>query len=253
MRQQIAQLTNLVKCNTREYYIPDPIKQLSECSGNRKELIIWFDEVDQLYHTFKVKRENGTPDSMNAHYVQATKNKVKGEARMTLCANGNPETIPEIKQVLIQHYGDQRDLATNLSHLFHTKRADRSNLKFYSDMKELSSKLEMNLTLNPVTTTALVEMLVVTKYLDNSIIRQSRPAALEYAYQAVCINQNADSRNRSAKKTFPHGGSDNINKNKSNDRRENKYDSKPNAKFVAKKPFVRKSDFKAKAEMYNRE
>ncbi|XP_062557727.1 uncharacterized protein LOC134222581 [Armigeres subalbatus] len=115
LKQQIAELTNLVRGNSNTYQVPDPIKQLSEFSGNKNELTMWLDEVDQLYNTFKVKGQNGAPDSMNAYYIQAIKNKIKGDARQILCVNGNPATIPDIKKVLLQHYGDQRDIATNIN------------------------------------------------------------------------------------------------------------------------------------------
>lgn len=57
----------------------------------------------------------------------------------------------------------------------------------------------MNINLNPIPINNLIEMLTITKYLDNvgkplaSIIRQSKPTILEQAYQSVCINRNAES------------------------------------------------------------
>lgn len=57
----------------------------------------------------------------------------------------------------------------------------------------------MNINLNPILINNLIEMLTITKYLDNvgkplaSIIRQSKPTILEQAYQSVCINRNAES------------------------------------------------------------
>lgn len=50
LKSQIAELTELIRGNANLFHIPDPIKQLSEFSGNRKEFIIWLDEVDQLYN-----------------------------------------------------------------------------------------------------------------------------------------------------------------------------------------------------------
>lgn len=202
LKDQIAQLMEIVRGSTSIFQVPDPIKQLSEFSGNKKELVIWLDEVDQLYDSFKIKGLDGEPDSMNAYYVQAIKNKVKGEARQTLCVNGNPNTIPEIKRVLMQHYGDQRDIATNLNLLFNIKKGEKSHLKFYHDIREMEMKLKSNLQINPLSSTQLLEKIVITKYLDNiseplaSIIRSAKPKTLEEAFQAVSLNQNAEIRSK---------------------------------------------------------
>lgn len=200
LKLQIAELTNIISGNANAYSVPDPIKQLSEFNGNKKELTIWLDEVDQLYDTFKIKGQNGGPDTMNAYYVQAIKNKIKGEARVTLCANGNPTSIPEIKRVLLQHYGDQRDIATNLNLLFNIRKGDKTHNKFYMEIKELETRIKSNLQLNPLSTIELLEKITITKYLDNiqeplaSIIRTTNPSNLEDAYQYVTLNQNAERR-----------------------------------------------------------
>lgn len=242
-----------------KFKLPDPIKNMSDFSGNKKEMAAWLEELDELYSMYLVKGEEDAPDTFPGHYLRAIKNKIKGEARTIICANGNPNTIPGIRKVLVENYGDHKDLATNLSHLFHIKRGDRNNLKFYNDMKELSTKLKTNLNLNPIQMNDLIEMLIITKYLDNigeplaSIIRQSHPATLEVAYQAVCINQNAEARNRPANsKTFPRHN-DSSNRNKYNNS-ENKNDPKSNSKPSFKqRPFSHKSTLKAKAEVHNNE
>ncbi|XP_055623367.1 uncharacterized protein LOC129766797 [Toxorhynchites rutilus septentrionalis] len=216
----------------------------------KKELPAWLEELEEIYQMYLVKGDNNAPDTIPSHYMRAIKNKIKGDARTVLCANGNPNTIPGIKRVLSEIYGDQKDLATNLSHLFHMKRGDRNNHKFYTDVKELSTKIKMNLSLNPLQTNDLIEILIVTKYLDNigeplaSIIRQSKPTTLEDAYQSVCINQNAEVRNRPSYSKFP--------------RQKDNYKDKPNSNGEAKsnpprfKPAA-KPFHKNKAEVHNNE
>lgn len=251
LQATVAELQELLTGNSRQFdkfKLPDPIKNMSDFSGNKKELAAWLEELDELYDMYLVKGDDGEPDTIPSHYMRAIKNKIKGDARTILCANGNPNTIPSIKRVLLENYGDQRDLATNLSLLFNMKRGDRNNLKFYTDIKELSSKLKTNLTLNPVHTGDLIEMLIVTKYLDNigeplaSIIRQSRPSSLEAAYQAVCINQNAESRVRNTKPHYRPGSSDKNNESST---------SKLNPKRVYKNPVPQKYDRKIKAEVHH--
>lgn len=244
LKQQIAELTNLVRGNANTYQVPDPIKQLSEFSGNKNELIIWLDEVDQLYNTFKVKGQNGAPDSMNAYYVQAIKNKIKGEARQTLCVNGNPTTIPEIRKVLLQHYGDQKDIATNINLLFNAKKGEKTHQRFYNEIKDLESRIKSNLQINPLSSTELLERIVITKYLDNiqeplaSIIRSTNPSNLEEAFQSVTINQNAETR-----RPFPKNKPPALNKYSGNNgnysgakqgSNPNQNKSRPSVKFVQK-------------------
>lgn len=264
LQAQIAELSALVRNPNNSYNgrvdkfsLPDPIKNMSEFTGNKKELAAWLEELDELYSMYVVKGENGAPDTLPGHYMRAIKNKIKNEARTTLCANGNPNTVPLIKQVLLENYGDQRDLATNLSHLFNMKRGDRSHHKFYADVKELCSKIKMNLTLNPIHINTLIEILTITKYLDNvgeplaSIIRQSKPSTLEQAYQSVCINQNAESRNRSTLQTKPFqrpAGSNKFSES-NNGKNTSKFSSKPSQKL----PSQQKFHSKAKAEVHHNE
>lgn len=250
LRQQIAQLQNIVQGTANVYHIPDPIKQLSEYTGNKKELNSWLHEVDDLYEEFKVKGENNAPDTFNAHYFRAIKNKIKGEARTVICANGNPSTIHELKRVLREHFGDQRDFATNLNSLFHLKKGERSNTKFYNEIKELNTKIKSNLQLHPITANNLIEIITVTKFLDGiseplaSIIRNSKPKNLDDAYQAVIINQNAEVRKPLHKQKY-----DNAKPPFYNSANKPKYDTKPHEKYVQKKPFPHKP----RAEVNNNE
>lgn len=181
------------------FRLPDSFKFLSEFSGNKKELSAWLEEVDELFSTFKVKNENGV-DALCSTHVRAIKNKIKGEARTLLCANGNPQTIEGIKKVLLEHYGDEKDFTTNLSTLFHVRKGDKSHTCFYNEVKEMNTKLKANLQSNPLSGHEIVNILTIAKYLDNireplgSIIRNSKPKTLEDAHQAVLLNINAESR-----------------------------------------------------------
>ncbi|XP_055622395.1 uncharacterized protein LOC129765963 [Toxorhynchites rutilus septentrionalis] len=253
LQATVAELQEMLLSSGRQfdnYRLPDPIRNMSEFTGIKKELPAWLEELEEIYQMYLVKGEHNAPDTIPSHYMRAIKNKIKGDARTVLCANGNPNTIPGIKRVLSEIYGDQKDLATNLSHLFHMKRGDRNNHKFYTDVKELSTKIKMNLSLNPLQTNDLIEILIVTKYLDNigeplaSIIRQSKPTTLEDAYQSVCINQNAEVRNRPSYSKFPRQ-KDNY-KDKPNSNGETK--SNPPRFKPAAKPF-----HKNKAEVHNNE
>lgn len=200
LRATLADLEKQVKGG--QHHLPDPIKYLSEFSGNKRELNAWLKEVGEIFDAFKIKGENNSPDTMSSFHVRAIKNKIKGEARTTLCANGDPDTIPGIKRVMLEHYGDKRDFPTNLSLLFHIRRADKSYAKFFNEIKELNTKLKGNLLTNPLSAKDIIELLTVTKYLDNvaeplaSIIRNSAPKTLEDAHQAVIINQNAETRSK---------------------------------------------------------
>lgn len=102
--------------------------------------------------------------------------------------------------MLIENYGDEKDLTTNLSTLFRIRKGDKSNLRFYNEVKETNTRLKANLQSNPLTAHEIIEIITVAKYLDNipeplsSIIRNSKPKTLEEAHQAVLLNQNAETR-----------------------------------------------------------
>lgn len=256
LKQQIAELTSLVRGNVNTYQVPDPIKQLSEFSGNKKELTIWLDEVDQLYETFRIKGQDDEPDTMNAYYVQAIKNKIKGEARITLCTNGNPSSIPEIKKVLLQHYGDQRDIATNLNLLFNVRKGDKSHHKFYAEIKELEARIKSNLQLNPLSAVELLEKIIITKYLDNiqeplaSIIRSTNPTNIEAAFQSVILNQNAETRQPFAKKPFAYKPNNNSSSSGAKQNGPPQFKLKPSAKqssFKPSTPFVKQHKIEVNA------
>lgn len=203
LRSELTELrTQMEVRNTQGrdvFKLPDPFKFLSEFSGNKKELAAWLEEVDDLYNDFKVKNQNGGY-SLSSLYVRAIKNKIKGEARTLLCANGNPNTIDGIKKILVEHYGDEQDFTTNLSTLFRMRKGDRTHFRFYNEMKETNTRLKANLQSKPLSGHEIIEIITVAKYLDNiqeplgAIIRNSKPRNLEEAYQAVLLNQNAETR-----------------------------------------------------------
>lgn len=248
LKLELAQLKELmIGGNSNKYCIPDPIKNLSEFSGNKTELASWLREVNELYEMFKIKGENGQPDSLNSVYLRAIKNKIKGSARAILCANGDPDTIIGIKVVLTEQYGDQKDFATNLAAMFNIRRGDKNHLKFFNEMKELNIKLKANLTSQPLSGRDIIEVLSVTRYLDNigeplaSIIRLSKPKTLEEAYHSVCINQNAECRTKPAKPPFKHhsnsgSSASGTNHNNNNNSSNSSYRANANAKTASKRP-----------------
>lgn len=212
LRAELAELRTQMMARPPQggdaFRLPDPFKYLSEFSGNKKELSAWIEEVSELYDDFKVRNANGGY-SLDSLYVRAIKNKVKGEARTILCANGNPNTIDGIKKILVEHYGDEKDFTTNLSTLFRTRKGDKGHLRFYNEIKETNTRLKANLQSNPLTAHEIIEIITVAKYLDNiqeplgSIIRNSKPKNLEEAHQAVLLNINAESRTANSKTQGP--------------------------------------------------
>lgn len=121
------------------------------------------------------------------------KNKVKRHARAILCANGDPDTIYAIKQVPIEQHGDHRDFATNVSSLFNIRRGDKSHLRLYNDCKNTNTRMKENLPLNPISVRQIIDVLSLTRYLDNigeplaAIIRQLKPHSLEDANYHISL------------------------------------------------------------------
>lgn len=61
--------------------------------------------------------------------------------------------------MLIENYGDEKDLTTNLSTLFRIRKGDKSNLRFYNEVKETNTRLKANLQSNPLTAHEIIELL----------------------------------------------------------------------------------------------
>lgn len=112
LKATVAELQELLigNGNFDKFKLPDPIRNMSDFTGNKKELAAWLEELDELYEMYTVKGSKDEPDYIPAHYMRAIKNKLKGDARTVLCSNGNPNTIHGIKMILIENYGVQRNV-----------------------------------------------------------------------------------------------------------------------------------------------
>lgn len=79
----MAELQEIIQGNVQvtKFKLPDPIKNMSEFSGNKKELSAWLEELDELYEMYVLKGDEGAPDTIPGHYRRAIKNKFTGDAR----------------------------------------------------------------------------------------------------------------------------------------------------------------------------
>ena len=100
---------------------PDPIKNLSTFNGRRSEALAWIEDTQQTLNLF----DGYQHDPSYPQIIRAVKCKIIGDAKDVLIAAGNPNDWPSIKNILLQAYGDRRDLTSHIQSLFYAKRATK--------------------------------------------------------------------------------------------------------------------------------
>lgn len=93
---------------------PDPIKNLTDFSGNKKETSASLEDAENTVGLFSQYREQ----AVYSQLVRAVKNKITGEAKEILISAGNPNRWEEIKEVVMNSYGDRRDLTSHIQFSF---------------------------------------------------------------------------------------------------------------------------------------
>lgn len=114
------------------FRIPDPIKSLPTFDGKKKQATAWVQTVRTTLSRF---RNRVSEDSLEM-YEQCIINKVIGEARDTLCSNGNPQSFEEAAKILLNSYGDKNTIATYQTQIWNTK-MENSLHNYYKRAKEL--------------------------------------------------------------------------------------------------------------------
>ncbi|XP_055522771.1 uncharacterized protein LOC129716953 [Wyeomyia smithii] len=131
-----------------QFKTPDPIKNLTTFSGNKRETQAWLEDVES--------------QPIYPQFVRAVKTKIIGEAKEIIIASGNPNSWEDIKDALLNSYGDRRDLISHIQSLFYAKK-DPTNTKFtYADEQIKYNREDVEVTdefLNAYERTALKNIL----------------------------------------------------------------------------------------------
>ena len=114
------------------YATPDPIKNISSFSGNKRETLAWIQEVEETLELFEECRN----DPIYPQIIRAIKSKITGDAKEIIIAAGNPSNWPDIKEALLNSYGDKRDLTSHIQSLFYVSQGKNTLNEYYNRIKK---------------------------------------------------------------------------------------------------------------------
>lgn len=205
LMEEIATLRARPVVDPFSYYkTPDPIKNLPTFSGDKRETLAFIQEVEETLELF----ESSKGEPIYAHIIRAVKGKINGEAKAIVIAAGNPTNWDDIKEVLLNSYGDKRDLTSHIQSLFYTTIGKNSLTEYYNKIKRIDTavKSTANSTQEFLGATrqinAFVELISTTRFIDgldeklSMIIRSHKPKSLEEAFSYATQYSNASHRQK---------------------------------------------------------
>lgn len=183
---------------------PDPIKNLPNFSGNRKETLAWLEDTENTLKLFEMY--HGTP--MFQQILRAAKNKITGEAKEILIAAGNPNDWPSIKEILLNSYGDRRDLTSHIQSLFYIRQGKKNLTEYYNKVKAIDTAIKSTAAAmddykhSTRAINSLIGLMSLTRFIDglddqiSMHVRSYRPQSLEEAYTITMQYSNAAYRQK---------------------------------------------------------
>lgn len=200
----IARLQNKAEDPFLAYNTPDPIKILSLFSGNKKETQAWIEDVEDTLSLFEKHKNTPTYSQI----IRAVKSKITGNAKEILIAAGNPSTWDEIKEVLLNAYGDRRDLASHFQSLFYINQGNKTITEYYNIIKGIDTAIKSTAAVmddyksSTKAINKLIGLMTLTRFIDglgeklSMHVRSYRPETLEEAYNITMQYSNAAYRQK---------------------------------------------------------
>lgn len=191
-----------------QFRTPDPIKNLANFSGNKKETQAWIQDTENTLKLFDAYKNK----PMYAQIVRAVKNKITGEAKEVLIASGNPEKWTEIKEIILNAYGDKRDLTSHIQSLFYIKQGNKSLVEYYNRIKSIDTAIKASASTideykeSTRAINKLISLMTLTRFVDglgehiSMHVRSYRPETLEEAYMITTQYSNAAYRQKLERK-----------------------------------------------------
>lgn len=200
----LARLQNRAEDPFLAYNTPDPIKILSPFSGNKKETQAWIEDVEDTLSLFDKHKHTPTYNQI----IRAVKSKITGNAKEILIAAGNPSTWDEIKEVLLNAYGDRRDLASHFQSLFYISQGNKTITEYYNITKGIDTAIKSTAAVmddyksSTKAINKLIGLMTLTRFIDglgeklSMHVRSYRPESLEEAYHITMQYSNAAYRQK---------------------------------------------------------
>ena len=124
--QQIETLINASK-------IPDTIKQIPTFDGNKKTLTNWLNQVDATLQLYVSIRNS----ALYRIWMQHIRQKIVGVANEALNSAHVATDWLEIKETLVNYFGDRRELSTLLQTIPSLKQTHKTVDDFYHEYSSL--------------------------------------------------------------------------------------------------------------------
>ncbi|XP_058448975.1 uncharacterized protein LOC131428932 [Malaya genurostris] len=223
--QTISSLKGKEKDPFFSYTTPDPIRNIPNFSGNKKEVLAWVQDTEQTLQLFEQYKN----DICYGQIVRSVKNKITGEAREILIASGKPTTWEEIKEALLTAYDDRRDITSYIQSLFYVKQRKKNLSEYYNKIRAIDTAIKSaaaNMDDYKSSTKAInsfINLITLTRFIDglneeiSMHVRSCRPETLEHAFEITQQYSNAAYRFRLDKKAHnptPYSTQQNSGQNK---------------------------------------
>lgn len=203
--QTIASLERRANDPFLNFVTPDPIKNIPPYSGNKKETLAWIEDTQQTLDLY----EDYQNDPTYKQILRVVRSKIIGEAREVLIASGNPKEWEDIKDVLMNSFGDKRDITSHIQSLFYVKQGKAPLTEFYHKVKAIDTAIKSSAahmddyreSIEAVN--KLISLISLTRYIDglngeqlSMYVRSYRPKSLEEAHDITLQHSNAAYRQK---------------------------------------------------------
>lgn len=144
-----------------------------------------------------------------------TKTNLFTDAKEILIAAGNPNEWEQIKEIILNSYGDRRDLTSHIQSLFYISQGKKTLTEFYNQIKKIDTSIKSTAALmddyksSTKAINSLISLMSLTRFVDglndelSMHIRSYRPQSLEDAYSITIQYSNAAYRQKLDRKPIP--------------------------------------------------
>ena len=180
------------------------MKNLPTFNGNKRTVQAWIDDVEDCLRLF----QNYAGQPVYNQIIRAIKNKITDGAREAIIAAGNPNNWNEIKNALLNAYGDKRDLTSYIQNLFRVTQGNKPVTDYYNKIKNLETCIKTNIALmeeykNSIPAIQkLISLITLTRFIDglgenlSMSVRSHRPETLDEALSITMQYSNASYRQK---------------------------------------------------------
>lgn len=189
--------------------VPDAIKLIVPYKGDKKSLATWIASVEEkLDHAKQLCPSAADVTMVLPLWTSIIRDKITEEASEALEARHTPCDWNIIKKVLIEYFGDKRDLSSLVTQICYLKQGNKNITTFYNECRELLSDIVAKLALDPdlnrniQTLSRSYEDMILNSFIDglvepySTLVRTTCPTTLLLAYQRALDQFNAAQRKR---------------------------------------------------------